>query len=593
MTTSGYCSCGDHYCKKPAKHPVNKRGASEPILDPEAAAEQWERTPNANIGIAAEASRLFIVDIDGDHAMDRFQEISDDETWNRLVNAPRVKTGKGYHFYFADNTGGYSPSVGQERDGDQGIDIRAGVSYVVAPPSIHESGHVYSWEDAKPPFHAPPLTSWLTQYAQNRSVDKEPTILDETTEIREGSRNALMTELAGSMRRRGFSETAIRSALLAENQRVNKPPLGDREIGSIAKSVARYEPSDVPASLKVASTDLDELVGRLHELDTRFLVDDNPPAIDWVWEDCLAPGTLNMLHGDGGLGKSYLSLKIAEQMLLADGGELFGKKIHPGGVVILDGENAAVEIHRRVHATMIQGDADLSIYSVDQAILGYEEHTQALFRWLAETKNPRLVIIDSQRALWAGDEKEQMEVGRMLRRLAKGLEEFSFATLLLHHDNRGKDYAGSSDTNAAISGARFHLEKHGTKNETHARRLSMPKNRIGPEMMPQEFVLSIDTMPRSHRYQISGISITPYESTEQQAARQLIDQAKMKIINAPCTNDEIWSSFGWEVKDYKPLRQEHRDIWRLILDELETSGFVHRRAEGNGGKYKWQYLQKS
>jgi hypothetical protein len=583
----GVCACGDRECKKPGKHPINTRGASDPITDPEVATRQWEQTPKANIGIVAGASNYVIVDADSDEAIDRLQEIADDETWEAIVNAPKVKTAKGYHFYLADTTGGFGPSVG--KGDDLGIDIRAGVSYVVAPPSLHASGTTYAWETDKPPFDAPRATPWLQKYVTERREQKEKSIVEEGFTVSEGSRADFIVEMAGVLRRRGFNEEEINASLIPLNRRVVNPPLSEKEVRNHVHGICQYPPSGIPESFKVASTSTDDLIERLHALDTRHLVEDAPPLIDWVWQDYLAPGTLNMLHGDGGLGKSYLSLKIAEQMLQPDGGELFARKIKAGGVVILDGENAESQIHHRVHATMIRADSPLTIFTLAEPILGYEEKTQGIFDWIAETHDPRLVIVDSQRALWAGDEKEQMEVGRMLRRLAKGIEDLPFAMLLLHHDNRGKDYAGSSDTNAAISGARFHMEKHGTKNETQARRLSMPKNRIGPEMIPEEFTMSIETMPRSHRHTISGIQIKPYETGAEQAARELLEQAKMKILNAPCTNSEIWSAYGWEMQNYQPREKEQRDVWKVIQEGLEAAGFVHERQPGSGSALVWKY----
>lgn len=582
----GSCSCGDTTCRSIGKHPLNKNGASDPIIDAEIATLQWDELPNANIGIVPGVSRLVAVDFDSEAARDRFRSIADTATLEAMRQAPTVKTGKGWHIYFADPDTQYAPTTG--RDDDVGIDIRAGVSILVAPPSIHANGNAYRWLQEEPPFDAPSVTPWLDNYIKNRKDQKQPTIIDEGFTVTTGSRNDVMTELLGAMRRRGFNEEEMRAAGLLANRRIMNPPLPDTEISGIAHSLANYEPSNVPDSIHIAATSIDDLLSRLRGLDTHHLVEEAPPIIEWVWDDYMAPGTLNMLHGDGGLGKSYLSLKIAEQMLTQDGGELFGKKIHPGGVVILDGENAEVQIHHRIHNTTITATAPLKIFSVDQPILGYEDKTNALFSWIATEYDPRLVIIDSQRALWAGDEKEQMEVGRMLRAFAKGLEPYPYATLLLHHDNRGKDYAGSSDMNAAISGARLHLEKHGGKDETQARRLSMPKNRIGPEMRPQEFFLTIETQPRSHRYQISGIGVRAYESSSETLAAELLVQAKTKILNHRCTNEELWAAFGWEIKNHEPQKREHREVWKLIKTSLEEAEYVHSRVNGSGNRYFWQ-----
>jgi hypothetical protein len=61
--------------------------------------------------------------------------------------------------------------------------------------------------------------------------------------ISEGTRNATLTSLAGSMRRKGFSESAIRAALLEENAERCEPPLSEVEVTRIARSISRYAPA--------------------------------------------------------------------------------------------------------------------------------------------------------------------------------------------------------------------------------------------------------------------------------------------------------------------------------------------------------------
>ena len=60
--------------------------------------------------------------------------------------------------------------------------------------------------------------------------------------VDQGSRNAHLLSLAGSMRRKGLGEEAIRAALSEENGRRCRPPLAEREVATIARSVARYRP---------------------------------------------------------------------------------------------------------------------------------------------------------------------------------------------------------------------------------------------------------------------------------------------------------------------------------------------------------------
>jgi hypothetical protein len=57
-----------------------------------------------------------------------------------------------------------------------------------------------------------------------------------------GTRNAGLASLAGRLRRAGLAQSEIEAALLAANQTRCSPPLAEREVLSIARSIARYLP---------------------------------------------------------------------------------------------------------------------------------------------------------------------------------------------------------------------------------------------------------------------------------------------------------------------------------------------------------------
>src|SRR5439155_10289748 len=70
---------------------------------------------------------------------------------------------------------------------------------------------------------------------------------DGQKKILKGNRNARLTSLAGTMRRRGMGEAAIAAALLETNAAQCEPPLDEAEVRRIATSVARYQPSEPDA----------------------------------------------------------------------------------------------------------------------------------------------------------------------------------------------------------------------------------------------------------------------------------------------------------------------------------------------------------
>ena len=73
--------------------------------------------------------------------------------------------------------------------------------------------------------------------------------------VTEGGRNTALASLAGSMRNRGMSEAAIYAGLLVANQEICSPPLPEKEVATIAKSIASYPPAET-----VTPSDLPQLL---------------------------------------------------------------------------------------------------------------------------------------------------------------------------------------------------------------------------------------------------------------------------------------------------------------------------------------------
>jgi hypothetical protein len=224
-TTNGMCSCFKADCTSPGKHPRTKNGLHSATNDPDDVDFFWEQWPDANIGIVAGPSKLAIVDLDSADAITRWK--------NLKLGQPTLyaKTGKGMHLYYHDPTEAGKPSVGD------GIDFRAGPSYVVAPPSIHANGNTYTWQNQDTPIATVSLEV-LAHFAKVRNDDARA---NDGFTIREGGRHHALVSLAGSARRRGHTEEEILALLRATNQTRVTPPMSDYELVNIAKSAATWE----------------------------------------------------------------------------------------------------------------------------------------------------------------------------------------------------------------------------------------------------------------------------------------------------------------------------------------------------------------
>jgi hypothetical protein len=200
---------------------------------------EWLRQyGQCNWGLATgSASGILVLDADSDEALNELEKLGSPQTFT-------VKTARGQHFYFqypSDSTIHNSASKLAK-----GLDVRGEGGYVLMPPSVHPSGVRYQILDNRLPVPPPQwLLKKLTGPPASSSkvqVEGNPTLVEQ--KIGEGSRNATLASLAGTMQRRGMTQGAIEAALIKENEQRCNPPLPPDEVLAIVNSISRYEPAD-------------------------------------------------------------------------------------------------------------------------------------------------------------------------------------------------------------------------------------------------------------------------------------------------------------------------------------------------------------
>ncbi len=279
----------------------------------------WERDPDANVGIILGRGG-FAVDVDrgGD------QSLRDAEVV--LPDAPTVRTPSGgYHVYLA---GSVPDKVGLV----PGVDIR-GVGFCVAPPSTGADGSVYAWERTLESYdrlprapssllalltgegktdglYAPDSPGWVTQLLTDGSG--------------QGTRNADGTRLAGYLYRQHPPDIA--KALLHLWNTRNTPPLLDREIETIAASIARRTIGEASLSLvspddlrretlaksdaRTVSSILGDLSQTIH-VPTRFI--ETPyPSLNSLLFGGLTRSEYVLMGGRPSVGKTAMGLQCAK-----------------------------------------------------------------------------------------------------------------------------------------------------------------------------------------------------------------------------------------------------------------------------------------
>lgn len=157
------CSCGRDDCTSQGKHPRTTNGVKEATTDPATVAAWWERWPESNIGLATGVA-FDVLDFDSLLAVDTFDAACPDDAVP--FPGPSVSTGMGVHYYLeATGQGNRSSLVAK----GSGLDWRGVGGYVVAPPSLHYLGGLYSWIDGYgPDLELPAVPGYLAHLVRTR-----------------------------------------------------------------------------------------------------------------------------------------------------------------------------------------------------------------------------------------------------------------------------------------------------------------------------------------------------------------------------------------------------------------------------------------
>ncbi|MGD0333076.1 MAG: bifunctional DNA primase/polymerase [Xanthobacteraceae bacterium] len=215
--------------------------------DAQTVAQWFTRWPDVNVGIVTgEISNLIVLDVDPKHGGDdSLAEL--ERRYEPLPETVEAHTGGGgRHLYFA-HPGGFVPN----RAGlAQGIDLRGDGGYIVAPPSLHPSGQLYTWAPGRSPEQMMPaaLPRWLLFAGRGprvrRSLGDWRQLVHDG--VSEGERNTTIASLTGHLLWHGVDPQVALELMLAWNRQRCRPPLDDEEVARVVASITRLHAAKEP-----------------------------------------------------------------------------------------------------------------------------------------------------------------------------------------------------------------------------------------------------------------------------------------------------------------------------------------------------------
>lgn len=490
-------------CRARGKEPLTDHGFKDATTNLDEIRAWWSKWPEANVAIATGSrSNLLVLDIDprngGDGSLAALEK-----SHCALPRDYVVETSdRGLHYYFRLPDGLSIPcSVLAD-----GIDIKCEGGYVMAPPSIHPSGHRYRRQGSG---DVPAAPDWLVMKllqkagAQAHAGDGPTINVDELhvsddikRRIRQGVPKGQRSNKGyGAIRamvNAGHSDDEIISIMMNPDYGISQKPRQngltwlkgevarartkpDRGAGNTSQgddtassnrtesggpSGAKTNGSASGASRPGSSEKAQGSTAGFKLLSIDDLKRMPPPT--WLLSDLLVAGSLAVLYGPPGVGKSFLALDFA--LSISTGCEGVAEPNGCGPVVYLAAEGFGGLIQRVAAWELAHSRKAADIHFLPEAVnlIGKADTDKLIASVRALPTPPLLIVIDTMaRCLSGGDENSAKDVGQFVAMIDALRSPFKCAALVVHHGTKSnaKTERGSSALRGAADTMLF-LDSH-------------------------------------------------------------------------------------------------------------------------------------
>lgn len=421
----GKCSCGNLSCQSPGKHPRTRNGVKDATREP-AQIEAWNRLyPQCNYGVATgHISGILVVDVDNlDLARSMIKE---------LPRTFTVKTGKGFHLYYAYPN---KPVPNRVRIREH-VDIRSDGGYVVAPGGRHVSGVMYEISDdiGLEAFPSQLVTEIVSFGKPDASY---PPVSTHT--YTQGARNDSLYRLGRSLRAKGASAESIRAALSAQNESVCNPPLSDTELAIIIKqSTTQTNRQDFTKNTVQNKSNKEPPFQIVEAAD---FVSKQIPPISWLLDAIIPAEGLTMLAAFQKTGKSTFLYPLLAAIARGEEFMGFDTKQVPVGLLAVEEPRSIIRDRLLTCGFSNENTSDTPFYIISGGIIASDEVFEALDQEIQQ-KGIKLIAVDTLATFLAlENEDKNSEVIEALKPFKDLRDKHGCSFLLVHHTK--KNHYGS------------------------------------------------------------------------------------------------------------------------------------------------------
>lgn len=425
-----------------AKTPLFKGKAQEQgTTDLNQIRDIWTQHPNANIGIAT-GDGLTVIDVDtitahgvdGENSMLVYQVDYGFINETLEVTTP---TGGKHYYYLTDNEYSNKASI------LPGVDVRGLGGYVVGPGSTI-NGTLYKAKQLTEPQRANSEVLQLLGACKKRETSTDPFEALEKgyseTLIPQGSRTDYLIKQCAQLCDGTKTLETMKKMIQVINEDNLEIPLTDKELEmEVFPSLERFKKHEAKKVDPETSIDPNKInLVNVSDIEKEY--------VEWLVPGYIPKGTITIIGGDGGLGKTSLWCNIASAIsngtpcVLQENNDV----LYPcGDVVYFSGEDDTARVLRpRLEQNGANLDNIKTIPMDDDAFTSLSIGG-ALIEGIIEARRPMLVIFDPiQQFIKNADMSKRNDMRQIMTSLSKLGKKYGTTFILVMHTNK-RDKIGS------------------------------------------------------------------------------------------------------------------------------------------------------
>lgn len=401
----------------------------------------WTQHPNANIGIAT-GDGLTVIDVDTitAHGVDGENSMLEYQVDNGFINETlevTTPTGGKHYYYLTDNEYSNKASI------LPGVDVRGLGGYVVGPGSTI-NGTLYEAKQLTKPQRANSEVLQLLGACKKRETSTDPFEALEKgyseTLIPQGSRTDYLIKQCAQLCDGTKTLETMKKMIQVINENNLEIPLTDKELEmEVFPSLERFKKHEAKKVDPETSIDPNKInLVNVSDIEKEY--------VEWLVPGYIPKGTITIIGGDGGLGKTSLWCNIASAIsngtpcVLQENNDVLCPY---GEVVYFSGEDDTARVLRpRLEQNGANLDNIKTIPMDDDAFTSLSIGG-ALIEGIIEARRPMLVIFDPiQQFIKNADMSKRNDMRQIMTSLSKLGKKYGTTFILVMHTNK-RDKIGS------------------------------------------------------------------------------------------------------------------------------------------------------